>query len=218
MSKKTYILWGSRGHAKVLADIIYDKGGKIIAIFDNDRKILSSLKDVPIFYGISGFNRWSANISNLNNILGLVAIGGDKGEDRLKIHNFFKNNKIFIPTISHSTSFKSPSVKIGEGSQILAFANIASECEIGDSCIINHHASIDHECKIGDGTHVAPGAILCGNIHVGKNVFIGAGATILPNIKIGSNCTIGAGAIITKNISENTIAYGNPLKLKQNRF
>ena len=96
MGKKNYILWGSKGHAKVLADIIYDKGGKIIALFDNDKKILSSLKNIPIFYGISGFNRWSANILNLNNILGLVAIGGNKGEDRLKIHNFLKKIK-FLP-------------------------------------------------------------------------------------------------------------------------
>ncbi|WP_370519400.1 DapH/DapD/GlmU-related protein [Flavobacterium sp. 9AF] len=49
---------------------------------------------------------------------------------------------------------------------------------------------------------------------MGNNVEIGANAVIIGRITIGDNVIIGAGAIVTKNIPSNSIAYGNPLIIK----
>ena len=38
-----FVLWGSAGHAKVLAEVIVMRGGKVIALFDNNGDALSAL-------------------------------------------------------------------------------------------------------------------------------------------------------------------------------
>lgn len=52
---------------------------------------------------------------------------------------------------------------------------------------------------------------------IGDNVWIGGGVIILPGITIGDNVVIGAGSVVTKNIPSNTVAYGNPCKVIENK-
>ena len=42
----------------------------------------------------------------------------------------------------------------------------------------------------------------------------GGNCTILPGVTIGDNSVIGAGSVVTKDIPSNSIAYGNPAKVK----
>ena len=51
-------------------------------------------------------------------------------------------------------------------------------------------------------------------VNIGNNVWIGAGAIILPGVSIGDNSVIGAGSVVTKDIPNNSIAVGNPAKVK----
>ena len=64
-----YILWGSTGHAKVLADIIGWNGGRVVALFDNDPEVVSSLEGVPLFRGTCGFQQWLAGQDSLRGLL-----------------------------------------------------------------------------------------------------------------------------------------------------
>ena len=50
---------------------------------------------------------------------------------------------------------------------------------------------------------------------IGNNCWIGAGSIILPGVNIGENCIIGAGSVVTKNIPANSVAFGNPAKIRQ---
>ena len=50
---------------------------------------------------------------------------------------------------------------------------------------------------------------------IGDNVWIGGGAIIMPGVTIGDNVVIGAGSIVTKDIPSNTIAYGNPCRVRR---
>ncbi len=208
---RNFVLWGSAGHSKVLAEIIYSEGGNVLALFDN-QKVISSINGVPIFFGISGFKSWLESHKDLMGIAGLVSIGGSKGSDRLKIQALFNENGITTPTLKHPTAVISDTVFLDLGTHVLALANIAAEVQVGKGCIINHRASIDHECILGDGVHVAPGATLCGCVNLANNVFVGAGAVILPRLSIGENAVIGAGAVVTKDIPAGTTVAGNPAK------
>ena len=38
--------------------------------------------------------------------------------------------------------------------------------------------------------------------------------TILPGVTIGDNSVIGAGSVVTKDIPNNSVAVGNPAKVK----
>ena len=50
-------------------------------------------------------------------------------------------------------------------------------------------------------------------IEVGEDTWIGANCTIQPGVCIGERCIIGACSNVTKNIPDDTLAYGNPIKI-----
>lgn len=217
MNKPTdFVLWGSAGHCKVLAEIIALTGRRTIALFDN-LDVPSVLPGVPIFIGESGFLSWIANVKIDSRIAGLVAIGGHRGRDRLSIQKLFRIHGLSMPVLIHPTAVVSHSARLGAGSQVLALANVAAEVVSGDACIINHRASVDHECILGHGAHIAPGAILCGCVTVGDNVLIGANAVILPRLTIGADAVVGAGAVVTRDVCPGSVVVGNPARPVQPR-
>lgn len=207
-----FVLWGSAGHAKVLAEIIALKGARVIALFDNN-EVEPALPGVPLFKGVDGFHGWvKAQGENISRIAAMIAIGGARGSDRQSIQKMFRQYGFKLPVLCHPAAVVSQTARLGDGTQILALANVAAEVHLGEVCIVNHHASIDHECKIGNGVHIGPGATLCGCVTVGDNAFIGAGATVLPRLSIGAGSIIGAGAVVTRNVPPDTIVVGNPAK------
>ena len=211
MTKK-FILWGSSGQAKVLADIIQLTGGQIIALFDNSN-IKSAIPDIPLIVGEQEFRKWAEEKKfEDKTIYGLAAIGGNRGFDRLFIHSIFREYGYNIPILTHPSAVISQSASLGAGTQILSQANISAGSILGEACIVNSKASIDHECIIGDGVHIAPGATLCGCVSVGDNAFVGAGSVILPRITIGHDSVVGAGAVVTKDVPPGLTVVGNPAK------
>lgn len=205
-----FIFWGSAGHAKVLSEIVMSKNMEIIAVFDN-QDVESVFPGVPIFYGEKGFRNWLSDFKYIKNVAGVAAVG-KSGADRIQIHNLFRESGIYIPILVHSTSFLSKSVKIGDGTQVLAMSVISSDVVVGSSCIINSGAVVEHECIVGDGVHVAPNATICGCVNVKKNAFIGAGSVILPRLNIGEGAIVGAGSVVTKDVPDSVIVRGNPAK------
>jgi sugar O-acyltransferase (sialic acid O-acetyltransferase NeuD family) len=204
-----FAIWGCAGHAKVLASLIAMRGGRVISLFDN-REVASVLPAVPVFFGEAGFETWAKSTSGLSNVIGLVAIGGSRGRDRLLIQGLFRDRGMMLIPIVHSTASVCATAKLGAGTQVLAQAVVAADVLVGEACIINHRASIDHECQLGDGVHVAPGATLCGRIRIGDNVMVGAGAVVLPNLTIGADARIGAGSVVTKDVPAGSVILGNP--------
>ena len=212
MSESTqFVLWGSAGHVKVLADIIALRGGKVLALFDN-RQVPSALPGVPIFIGEVGFDQWAKSAARVQHVAGLAAIGGNRGRDRLYFQDFFKKHELTLPVLVHPSAVVSRSALLGAGTQVLALANVAADVTTGDACIINHNASVDHECVLGNGVHIAPGATVCGCVTLGENAFIGAGSVILPRLTIGADAVVGAGAVVTRNVRPGSTVIGNPAK------
>ncbi|QLF71754.1 NeuD/PglB/VioB family sugar acetyltransferase (plasmid) [Peteryoungia desertarenae] len=209
---KSFVLWGSAGHAKVLSEIITDQGGRVVALFDNSA-VATALPGVPVYYGEEGFSIWASTQVDLTSIAGLAAIGGGRGRDRVAIHKLFRNRGLLLPVLVHSSSVVSRTAKVGDGTQILALTNVGVDTYLGEACIVNHRASVDHECVLGNGVHLAPGATLCGCITVGDNVFIGAGAVVLPRLSIGSDTVIGAGAVVTRDLPAGVTVAGNPARI-----
>ncbi len=208
------ILWGGKGHAKVLQEFLPQIGYRAIAVFDNDPTSPSPLRGVPIHYGLDGFRAWLAEQPRDGSIGGLVAIGGPRGGSRIEILDRFREAGIEPLTVRHPRAFVAEDATLGAGSQVLANASVCAEAVIGRGCIINTNASVDHETHLGDGVHVAPGATITGCVSVGSRTMIGAGATILPRLTIGCDVIVGAGSVVTRSIPDGQVAYGNPARVR----
>ena len=208
-----YILWGSGGHAKVLASLIRLSGAEVSALFDNNPDVIAALSEVPLYIGKDGFSRWSKEEPNRRNLYGLAAIGGAKGRVRLAIHDLFQANGVRVKPLIHPQASVCPTASLGVGTQVLAKAVIAADANLGEGCIVNHRAGVDHECVLGDGVHLAPGATLCGCVNVGSNVFIGAGAVVLPRVVIGEDTIVGAGSVVLDDLPGRVVAFGNPARV-----
>ena len=79
---------------------------------------------------------------------------------------------------------------------------INPESIIGNNVLLRHCTTIGNKYG-GSGVPV-----------IGNNVEIGAHCILIGDITIGDNTTIGAGSVVTKSIPQNSIAYGNPIKIK----
>lgn len=214
--ESSFVIWGSAGHAKVLAELIVSQGSRVVALFDNDPAVLSCLDKVPIYHGEAGLAEWVQEHGSLQDVFAAVAIGGARGRDRQLLATRFEAVGVAVPTLIHSSAFVSDSARYGDGCHFLAQSMVGVDVVLGRDCIVNSAASIDHECLIGDGVHVAPGAILCGCVVVGRNSMIGAGACVLPRVHIGSNVVVGAGAVVTRHVPDNVVVLGNPARVLRN--
>lgn len=214
MTSQKYIIWGSSGHSKVIAEIILSNGSEVIALFDSDPSAVSSLRGIPLYHGAQGFDEWK-NSTNypMKEVVGALAIGGDKGNDRQELFSKLIKAGIACPTIMHPTAVISSSASFGDGSQVLVSAIVNADVKIGNVCILNTAAKVDHECVIGNGVHIAPGATLCGCVTVMDNAFIGAGAVILPRITVGRGAIVGAGAVVTKDVADGDVVAGVPARV-----
>lgn len=207
-----FIIWGSAGHAKVLADIVAQQGGLVEALFDNNAEAQAIRKDIPLIIGEQGFLQWLATV-NPADYRALVAIGGGRGEDRLQLQRLLNSHGVQTSVIQHQSASVSPTASIGAGTQILAQSVVAAEASLGEACIVNHRSSVDHECVIGNGVHLAPGTTLCGCVEIGDFTFVAAGSCVLPRVRIGAGSMIGAGSLVTRDIPEGVVAYGRPARV-----
>ena len=106
--------------------------------------------------------------------------------------------------------------------------------ELGHNFYSNHHLTILDVCKvsIGDNVMFGPHVMISTATHpidpikrrdtefgkpiiIGNDVWIGGNVSILPGVTIGHNCVIGAGSVVVHDIPDNSVAVGNPCKVKK---
>ncbi|MGE3818179.1 MAG: acetyltransferase [Isosphaeraceae bacterium] len=207
------VIWGAAGHSKVLAECLSHASRRIVALFDNDPRAVSTLAGVPISIGVEGFRQWRDAHPEPTGFL--VAIGGDRGSARVAIHEFLRRQGLLPVTVTHPTAFVARDAVLGESCQVLARAAVCVGARLGFETIVNTAASVDHECTLGKGVHIAPGATLAGCVTVGDFAMIGAGSVILPRRSIGAYTTVGAGSVVTRDLPERVVAWGNPARVRR---
>lgn len=208
------MIWGAKGHAKVLLDILRPPEYELVAFFDNDPEVASPVAGVSVHRGLEGFDRWRAENATLCPVA-VVAIGGSRGADRVELGRMLEAGGCEPIAAIHPTAYVADSASLGAGAHVLAQACVGVDAALGDGCIVNTAASVDHECVLGHGVHVAPGATVAGLVSIGDGSFVGAGAVVLPGIRIGSGAVVGAGAVVTKDVADGALVAGNPARPRE---
>ena len=206
------ILWGAKGHAKVVREALRDTDYEVVAIFDNDPECPAPFTDIPLGHGWAAFDAWHAGAKSPGSCRAVVCIGGDRGLDRVTLQHSLANRGIPPLTVLHRTAFVADTAVVGAGSQILAQAAVCAEAVLGEGCIINTSASIDHECRLDTGVHVCPGARLAGCVSAERYATIYTGAVILPHVRIGEGAVVAAGAVVTEDVPPHSLVAGVPAR------
>ena len=191
LNKKSIIVLGAGGHAKVTIDLLQCCGYSISGFVSPDRcdKTILGVKRI-------GDDKTVLNFDPIDVLL--VNGTGYMPSSTLRYDLFlkFKSQGYCFQSLSHPHSIVAKDVELGEGVQVMAGAVIQSGSVIGDNVIVNTRVSVDHDVVVRAHCHVAPGVTLCGGVSLGETVFVGAGSTVIQNIAIESSIIVPAGSVI----------------------
>lgn len=200
------IIIGNGGHASVLSEILLEQKRKIIG-FTAPQKEKNSF-DIPYIGKDDEIFQYEMNEIDL--VLGIGSVGNTT--IRQNLFHSFKNRGYRFSNVIHPKTIIAPSVKFGEGVQVMAGAIIQTNTKLADNIIVNTGAKIDHNCQIGSHVHIAPGSVISGGVTIKNSTHIGAGSTIIQGIKLGSNCLVGAGAVVVRDVQDYQKVLGVPAR------
>ncbi len=204
MSKRVYI-YGSGGHARVIADILVAERKEVLGFIDDDPS--KWRKDGP-GPEVIGFEAFPGKEADFWVIIGI----GDNGARKRVAAKMEAAGRPRFDTAVHPSAVISGNTSLGQGTVVMAGAVINCGSTIGRHVIINTGACIDHDCRIDDFVHISPGARLGGGVSVGAGSWIGLGASIINNCRIGRNVIVGMGAVVIKDIPDSWVVAGNPAR------
>lgn len=206
MSEKPVIIIGNGGHAKVLVETLLLHNRKIIGF------TAPEIEHNP--YSLSYIGDDNAILEFHPSEVELVNAIGSVSDTSLreKLFNEFKSQGYFFSLVIHPSAIISPTVKLGEGVQIMAGVVIQPFAKIADNTIVNTSTTIDHDCKIGEHCHLAPGVTMSGGVIVDDGTHIGTGTNIIQNIYIGKKVLVGSGSLVIKDVPNNKVVFGTPAK------
>lgn len=207
---KSIILLGGGGHAKVLVDLITQRGDyEIVGILDPELKFGTYLKG----YDVLGTDKELPKLRDQGIQFVAVAVGCIKCTLlRRTLFNQSQGLNFQIPALIHPRAIISAGVEVSDGVQIMAGAIIQTDTTLGEGVVINTGVQVDHDCRIGNHAFLSPGVILSGGVTIGDNAFIGAGAVVIQGINIGDNAVIAAGAVVIQDVEDGALVKGVPAR------
>ncbi|KPA16718.1 Sialic acid O-acyltransferase, NeuD [Candidatus Magnetomorum sp. HK-1] len=210
------VIIGSSGHAKVIIDIVEKESRyRIAGIIDPHKKKGEKI----LGYSILGQKEDLPQLMISHAIKGAIVAIGDNFTRSAEVSRLREicPDIIFV-SAKHPKASIAKDVTIGEGTVIMAGANINPSCSIGLFCIINTNSSLDHDSEMKNFSSIAPGVTTGGNCKIDDFTAISIGATLIHGIHIGEHTVIGAGSTVIKDIQPYKIAYGTPAKVIRDRI
>ncbi len=194
-------LYGSGGHAAVVADLIRAVGKyEIIGLIDDD----------PLLAGQERFghrilgDRQALSPDKTDHLV--LAVGDNHTRQRLSA----ELTGWRFPTLIHPSAVIGSEVSIGAGTVVMPGAIIEYGATIGEHCIINNRALIGHQSRVGEFCHVSGKSALGGGVTLERCVFVGLGAVVTPGVTVARNCLLAAGSMTSKDVAEGATIVGNP--------
>jgi serine/alanine adding enzyme len=208
-TRRSVIILGASGHARVCRDILIAQGNRIRGFFDDNPKIRGTfIHELPVLGDIKSAKEFLMKEED-----GVVIAIGDNYERKkifLKLSKYIKDISI---NVIHPSAVISHKIIIGSGNFIAPGVIINTDTRIGSYTIINTGATIDHDNCIHDFAQISPGCNLAGDVIVEEGAFLGTGAVVIPGKTIGAYSIVGAGAVVINDIPPYCTAVGVPARV-----
>lgn len=195
------VIIGAGGHGLAVWDACVSRGIFPMAFVDP----YSSAREhagLPVVSEISDLN-----YSNISIVLG---IGDNLVREKVASTLALEHPRAPMPPIIHKTASVSPSATLGEGTVVMANANVGAFASTGVGVIMNTGSSLEHEGTVGDFSSLGPGVSTGGRVSVGRATTIGLNVGIGPGLFVGEEAVIGANSLVLNNIPPRVVAYGVP--------
>lgn len=207
--KTKLIIFGAKGHARVIADAALRSGTfDVLGFVERDdasaqtegMKILGHESELP------------AIITKHPGVSGFVGVGDNRIRRKIVEDIRGRYPDLGFATVVHPSAVIAEGVQLGAGVFVAASVTLNCGTRIGDHAVVNTSASVDHDCAVGDFGFIAPGVVLAGAVKVGAGAFIGTGAVVIPNMDIGNDAIVGAGSVVIRRVAGGTTVAGNPAR------
>lgn len=207
MPLRNLLIWGTGGHARVIAEAVAVAGNLRVTGYVND------VGDLEEYGGVNVLRSVAELESRIRETNESLIIGFGECSHRRQLIARLNPFPIQFEAVIHPGAHVLTGAEIGAGSFVAVAAVVGVEAHLAKHCIVNTGASIDHDCVLDANVHLAPGARLAGSVRVGHSTFIGMGATVCPKVTIGACSIIGAGAVVLANVPDGVIVAGVPARI-----
>jgi len=199
------LIIGAGGHGQVIADILECLKTPAIGFIDQD----------PDQSGVLGTDAEVSKIISTENIdsfiIGVGSIRGGAGL-RSRLFDQYAGFGIAPRTAIHPSAVVAKSVRLGNGTVVMAGAILNPGVKSGENVIINTGAILDHDCDIGAHSHIAPGCVLSGDTQIGLHCLLGTSTTARNGAEVGDNATVGAGSLLLGKYAPDGTYIGVPAR------
>lgn len=194
-----FLIVGSGGFSREIADLIGDLGHDVSAFFDErPADSVHSPTGLPVVEDPS--------LAEYDAVA--IAIGDALVRERM----FERFAGAALPALIHPSASISPSAEVGRGSFIMHNVVVSSQARLGDGVIVNVGCYVAHDCRVGRFTHLAAGVNLGGAATVGAGCLCGTGSIVLPRTSVGDRVVLGAGAVVHRDVADGLVVAGVPAR------
>ncbi|MEW5918315.1 MAG: acetyltransferase [Gemmatimonadota bacterium] len=212
---KRFLVIGAGGHGRVVGDLVRALGHSVIGFVDDDPQKIDGEVDSTgsrVTMALQALLHHVAAIGELPADADHVALG--IGDNHRRLELFTQLRPHCTRALIHPSAVVSPTARVGDGCVVFALGAISPEAQVGCAAIINTGAIVEHDCTVDDGVHLSPGAVLCGAVSVGTCSWIGAASVVIQGRCVGRNAIVGAGAVVVHDVSDGTVVFGNPARVR----
>jgi sugar O-acyltransferase (sialic acid O-acetyltransferase NeuD family) len=124
-----------------------------------------------------------------------IAIGYNHLEARHAAWTRARKDGYETPALVHNSAIVALGAKVGEGSILMAGANVDVFSQLGELCVLWPGAIVSHDCQVGANCFLSPGAIVCGFVTTGRNCFLGAGSVVVDHRNLPGGAFLKAGTV-----------------------
>jgi sugar O-acyltransferase (sialic acid O-acetyltransferase NeuD family) len=200
-------LFGTGGHAKVVADIVEREARhRIVGLVSCDGEATGDVRGYEVVASNDDFHEKVEQFEVEGCIIGL-------GDNAIRKALAKRTRPYLAPVVAvHPSAVVGRDCSIGAGTVLMPGAIVNASTVIGEHCILNTAALVDHDCRLGNFVHVCPGACLTGHVNVGDGSVLGAGCCVRDHISLGREVTVGMGAVVTSEVGDGQTVMGVPAR------